>query len=145
MQETYDKDDFKFNKENEPLATVARSWENFAILGSSGEDDLPKSILSQWEMQRKFDLDGEKINALNRLKPFNDSYASVQDLEDAAVSQAGTKAFAPGELEAYAAAETGTHFENPLDCGPYSLALIRSRWELAASDREGSEGVSYVQ
>ena len=32
LQKEYDRDDVEFNNDNEPITTVARSWEDFAVM-----------------------------------------------------------------------------------------------------------------
>jgi len=92
LQQKCDQDDAKFHRDNEPIRTVVRSWEDFAVMGTAyrgeaGQDaDLPLSALRRWGEQRLKELGKEKKAATeanmtiisDRLEPMSNSASVAQ-------------------------------------------------------------------
>lgn len=133
LQKAYDRDDVDFNNGNEPITTAARSWEDFALIGSSSlkrHHNLPESALARWRTQREALVKEYKSSAVdgNVVKPMR-----IEEIIEASNMEESNAAGSELELEQKAAEEAKFVYDNPLGCGPCSLALIRSRWELAAA------------
>ena len=132
LQKPYDRDDVNFNNENEPITTAARSWEDFALIGCyslNRHHNLPKSALARWGTQREALVKEYKGTAASG----NMKRMSIEAVIEASNSEERNAAGREFELEQKAAEEAKFVYDNPLGCGPCSLALIRSRWELAAA------------
>ena len=138
LQVAYDRDDAEFNKDNEPITTAARSWEDFAVMGTKSEE-FPDSTLSHWRIRRAMEVEQYKKLAIQRDKPISSQWTTIRELTSSADKQEDVAREEEGEeagstmykLEKAAAAEARLFYDNPLGCGPSSLSLIRSRWELA--------------
>ena len=132
LQKDYDRDDVDFNNENEPITTAARSWEDFALIGCSSlnrHHNLPKSALARWGTQREALVKEYRSTAASG----NVKRMSIEAVIEASNCEESNAAGRELELEQKAAEEAKFVYDNPLGCGPCSLALIRSRWELAAA------------
>jgi len=138
LQNTFDKDDIDFNRGNEPITTAARSWEDFAVFGNSGEKDcpeLPPSAPNRWRVERAKEVKLYKDDALAHNQPIIDKLNTISDVVRASReaernAQHDARHFT---LPMGAANEANAFYDNPLGCGPNSLALIRARWELATA------------
>ena len=127
LQIENDRKDAQINFTNEPIVLAAKSWEDFAVFGTLKENGqhtsntLPTRALTEWAIKRKgkaainFHKAYGKVETDNETKPLNIRYKKLSSLE----------------LEKGALGEAPVVFDNSLGCGPYSLALIQERWELA--------------
>lgn len=81
LQKEYDKVDYDFQRRNEPITTIARSWEDFAVLAtelkdtSNGDQALPASTLQRWRQQRLEKVAEETNQAKEAIK--HDSLESI--------------------------------------------------------------------
>ena len=149
LQKDYDRDDVDFNNDNEPITTAARSWEHFAVIGTfeprerstrrprdPGHDspyNLPESVLEAWRIQRAKFVEQEKRAAHVRPQPIETSTMDLKDVYDTSVREECAVKVNTFDLASKAADEAKIVYDNPLGCGPCSLALIRSRWELSVA------------
>lgn len=149
LQNAYDRDDVDFNNNNEPIATAARSWEDFAVFGTSrsredstvpprtsGHDshrNLPESVLVRWRTQRAVNVEDYKEQASLRNTPIVGKWMTIKEVTEASFCEERDAGSIISGLEQKAAAEANAFYDNPLGCGPCSLALIHSRWELATA------------
>ena len=135
IQKAYDRedrDDVDFNNENELITRAARSSEDFALIRFSSinrHHNLPKSALARWGTQREALVKQYKGTAASG----NVKQMSIEAVIEASNSEESNAAGREFELEQKAAEEAKFMYDNPLGCGPCSLALILSRWELAAA------------
>lgn len=183
LQKAYDRDDVEFNNDNEPITTAARSWEDFAVIGTfkpreestkrprtPGDDsphnlpeestkrprtpghdnphkitrrpwtpghdsphNLPESVLERWRIKRAKFVEQYKETAHQRTETIETSTMDIKDVYDDSVREECAVKNNTFELAAKAANEAKILYDNPLGCGPCTLALIRSRWELSAT------------
>jgi hypothetical protein len=136
LQNTFDQDDIDFNRGNEPITRAARSWEDFAVFGVSGEKDwfkLPPSVLNHWRAKRQEEVKEYKDKAHTRNLTIVDTLSTIDDVVEASRQAERDARHLTSGLNTGAAVEANAFFNNPLGCGPNSLALIRARWELATA------------
>ena len=149
LQKDYDTDDVDFNNDNEPITTAARSWEDFAVIGTlklredypnrprtPGHDsphNLPESVLARWRIKRAKFVEENNETAHQRSQSIETSKMDIQNLYYDSVEAERAVEHDMFGLAKEAAIEATRVYDNPLGCGPYSLALIRFRWELSAA------------